>query len=80
MIEFGCFNEMPVIAFYTYRKARVWGVSLSLTERQKDDIREYLKSNGYQTDNHICWSSDQLHFMYSDGKLFIGTSITVKSW
>ena len=70
----------PLLLSIHTEKHEYGGVSLSLTERQKDDIREYLKSNGYQTDNHICWSSDQLHFMYSDGKLFIGTSITVKSW
>lgn len=80
MISFGCFNGMPITAFYSYRKARVWGVSLTVTERQKDDIKEYLETNGYKMDNHICWSSDKLHFMYSDGCLFIGTDISIKSW
>lgn len=77
MIEFG---PMPITAFYSYRKARVWGVALTLTMRQKDDIREYLESNGYKIDNHICWSSNTLHFMYSDGHLFIGTEISIKDW
>lgn len=80
MIEFGPFNDMPITVFYSYRKARVWGVSFTVTERQKDDIREYLESNGHKMDNHICWSSDKLNFMYSDGCLFIGTEISVKSW
>lgn len=80
MIEFGPFNDMSITAFYSYRKARVWGVALTLTEKQKDDIREYLESNGHKMDNHICWSSDTLHFMYSDGCLFIGTEISIKSW
>lgn len=71
-----------IIDFYTYRTAHVNAeIWLDLDEYQHDELREYFKKQGKHIDNHICWkTSNGTCFMYTDGRLGIGTTIEVKSW
>ena len=64
--------------FYTYRSARCnHSVVIELSSVQKAFLREYL---GNKMDNHITWKAGDMYYTYSDGHLYIGNSINVKSW
>jgi hypothetical protein len=52
-------------------------VFIGLSEEQIEDLRDYL---GTRMGNHITWKTGNLCYTYSDGMLFIGTSIKVMSW
>lgn len=71
------FGKQPE-EFYTYRSARcMHSVFIGLSEDQIEDLRDYL---GERMGNHITWKTGNLCYTYSDGMLFIGTSIKVMSW
>lgn len=64
--------------FYTYRSARCnHSFSIELSPSQKVFLKEYL---GDRMDNHISWKSHDMYYTYSDGCLYIGTSIHIKNW
>lgn len=68
--------------FYTYRtaliEASIW---IALEEREIRILSNYLKSQGYNLSNHICWKNkDGMCFMYSDRQLGLGTEIIEKRW
>lgn len=72
------FYDEKITEFYTYRSARcMHSMYIELSPSQKQDLREYL---GSKMDNHITWKSSGLCYTYSDGNLFIGTSIQVGCW
>ena len=50
---------------------------IELSPSQKEDLREYL---GSKMDNHITWKTGNLCYTYSDGFLYIGTTIKVMRW
>ena len=50
---------------------------IELSPSQKEDLRKYL---GSKMDNHITWKTGDLCYTYSDGLLYIGTSIKVMCW
>lgn len=67
-----------IIEFHTYRTARcIHSMSITLSSSQKQDLREYL---GSKMDNHITWKTGDLCYTYSDGELYIGTSIKIMRW
>lgn len=77
------FPDSKIVAFYTYRTARVFGLSISGIDDTEFiyDIQEILKLNGYAIDNHICWTTeDGLSYMWSDGRLTVGTNLVVRNW
>lgn len=55
-------------ALYVYR---------TFLKPKKKDLREYL---GSKMDNHITWKTGDLCYTYSDGFLYIETSIKVMRW
>lgn len=71
-----------IINFYTYRSALVsHSFYINLDKYQREELKEWIKSENYQFDNHICWETNEgLCYRYSDGTLYIGTSITKKNW
>lgn len=72
------FYDEEITEFYPYRSARcMHSIYIELSPSQKQDLREYL---GSKMDNHITWKSGNLCYTYSDGNLFIGTSIQVGCW
>ena len=72
------FYGRPIDEFYTYRSARcVHSVFIYLSESQVEDLRDYL---GSRMSNHVTWKTGNLCYTYSDGILYIGTSIKVMSW
>lgn len=72
------FYGRPIDEFYPYRSARcVHNVFIYLSESQAEDLRDYL---GSRISNHITWKTGNLCYTYSDGVLYIGTSIKVMSW
>lgn len=76
------FPDSEIVAFYKYRTARVFGFSISNIDKDLIyDIREVLELNGYAVDNHICWTTeDGLSYMWSDGRLTVGTNLVVRNW
>lgn len=75
------FSDSKIVAFYSYRTARVFGVSIYCSKELYKEVKKILEVNGYNTDNHICWTTaDGLSYMWSDGKLTIGTEIVVRNW
>lgn len=81
MIDFG-FTTTPIIEFYTYRSAKVdWSFNIKLSQQDIDEIKEYIKDNGYNPDNHICWKDNNgLCCWYMDRTLYIGTKIIKKKY
>lgn len=78
MDEILIFFSKEITEFYPYRSAKcIHSMQISLSPSQKQDLREYL---GPRMDNHITWKSGDLCYTYSDGNLFIGTSIQVGCW
>lgn len=74
------FPDSKIIAFYSYRKARVFGVDISSKELY-EEVKKILEVNGYNIDNHICWATeDGLSYMWSDRRLTIGTKLVVRNW
>lgn len=72
------FFGKEIIEFYPYRTARcMHSMFITLSSSQKQDLREYL---GSKMDNHITWKSDDLYYTYSDGVLYIGTSVKIGHW
>lgn len=72
------FYGKEITEFYTYRSARcMHSMFIELSPSQKEDLREYL---GSKMDNHITWKTGDLCYTYSDGLLYIGTSIKVMNW
>ena len=72
------FYGKEIIEFYTYRTARcMHSMFIELSVTQKQDLRQYL---GSKMDNHITWRTNDLCYTYSDGFLYIGTSIKVMKW
>lgn len=72
------FYGKEITEFYTYRSARcMHSMFIELSPSQKQDLREYL---GSKMDNHITWKTGDLCYTYSDGFLYIGTSIKVMRW
>lgn len=72
-----CFEK-----FYPYRtaslSASIW---ITLDEKGKAAIAQYIKRMGYKMDNHICWKlKDGGCFSYSDGALGFGTEIVEGRW
>lgn len=64
--------------FYTYRSARcIHSIAIELSPSQKEDLKEYLDK---KMDNHITWKSNNLYYTYSDGYLYIGTSVKILNW
>ena len=67
-----------ITEFYTYRKAMTnHSVYIELDKFQKECLRSFL---GNKFGNHITWKADKLYYTYSDGTLYIGTSINIKNW
>jgi hypothetical protein len=50
---------------------------IQLSPSQKQDLRDYM---GPRMDNHITWKTGDLCYTYSDGFLYIGTSIKIMNW
>ena len=72
------FYGSKITEFYSYRSARcMHSMFIELSPSQKEDLREYL---GSKMDNHITWKAGDLCYTYSDGLLYIGTSIKVMRW
>ena len=72
------FYGQEITEFYTYRSVRcIHSVCVELSPSQKEELREYLCSG---MDNHITWKTGDLFYTYSDGFLYIGTSIKVMYW
>ena len=72
------FYEKEIIEFYTYRTARcMHSMFIELSPSQKEELKDYL---GLKMDNHITWKTGDLCYTYSDGFLYIGTSIKVMRW
>lgn len=80
MIQFGMFDEMKIIRFHSYRKARVFGITIECDAKTTTKIKNHIEEQGYKMDNHICWEYDNLKCMYSDHVLTIGTEISIKNW
>lgn len=76
------FSSLKIVAFYRYRTALVFGFSISdVDEETIRDVRRVLKRNGYEMDNHICWTTeDGLSYMWSGRRLTVGTSLVVRNW
>lgn len=81
MIDFG-FNTTAIIEFYTYRSAKVnWSFNITLSQQDVDEIRGYIRDNGYNPDNHICWKdSNGICCWYMDRTLYVGTSIIKRNY
>lgn len=81
MICFGI-NESPIVEFYTYRSARVkYSFSIDLSRKDLDKINSYIRHNGYNPDNHICWKNKNgICCWKMDHKLYVGTSIIKSSY
>lgn len=72
------FYGKEITEFYPYRSARcMHSIVIELSPSQKEDLREYL---GSKMDNHITWKTGDFCYTYSDGFLYIGTSIKVMRW
>lgn len=72
------FYGKEISEFYTYRTARcMHDMFIELSPSQKEDLRDYLDN---KMDNHITWKTGNLCYTYSDGFLYIGTTIKVMSW
>ena len=72
------FYDKKIIEFYTYRTARcMHSMFIELSPSQKQDLKDYL---GDKMDNHITWKTGDLCYTYSDGHLYIGTTIKVIRW
>lgn len=71
-----------IVEFYTYRRARVhYSFSIDLSRDDLDDINSYIRRNGYNPDNHICWKDrNGVCCWKMDHKLYVGTSIIEKSY
>lgn len=53
------FPLSKIVAFYRYRTALVFGFSVSdVDEKTLHKIQRVLKRNGYEMDNHICWTTE----------------------
>ena len=75
------FSDTPISEFYTYRSARVAPIlTIECDEYMCSVIRSYIEDNGYRHDNHICWKSGGLCFMYSDRHLYVGDEIIKTNW
>lgn len=76
------FSPSKIVAFYRYRTALVFGFIVSdVDENTLRAVRRVLKRNGYEMDNHICWTTeDGLSYMWSDGRLTVGTRLIVRNW
>ena len=72
------FYSKEITEFYPYRSAIcIHSMFIELSPNQKEDLGEYL---GSKIDNHITWKTGDLCYTYSDGLLYIGTSIKVMRW
>lgn len=72
------FFGKEISEFHTYRTARcMHDMFIELSSSQKQDLRDYL---GNKMDNHITWKTGNLCYTYSDGFLYIGTTIKVMRW
>ena len=74
--------ERKVINFYPYRTACIDQIFLEI---ENEDlwiyVKKFLEQNGYQINNHVCWTLDNgISAMYSDSRLMFGTEIIVKNW
>ena len=80
MIHFN-FNA-KIKTFYSYRRAFVnQSFYFDLDILSKEELRSFIKEEGHNFDNHITFELDNgLWFTYSDGTLYVGTSVRVKSW
>lgn len=76
------FSSSKIVAFYRYRTALVFGFSVSdVDDVYLRRIQRMLKRNGHEIDNHICWTTeDGLFYMWSDGRLTVGTNLVVRNW
>lgn len=76
------FSSSKIVAFYKYRTALVFGFSISdVDEETICDVRRVLKRNGYEMDNHICWTTeDGLSYMWSSKRLTVGTRLIIRNW
>lgn len=64
--------------FYTYRSARCNpSIIIELSPTQKVFLKEFLED---KMDNHISWKAGNMYYTYSDGHLYIGSSINIKNW
>lgn len=76
------FSLSKIVTFYRYRTARVFGFSVTdVDDIYLRRIKRMLKANGHDMDNHICWTTeDGLSYMWSDGRLTVGTKLIVENW
>ena len=70
--------------FYPYRTARVMDTQFSVEDDPDGTmwkkLQRYLHLYGYRLDNHVCWTVGNVHYMYSDSRLRIGTELRVENW
>lgn len=71
-----------ISAFYPYRSARAFSDLYLKDENNElwDAIRERLEEDGYKIDNHICFTINNINYMWSDCQLYIGGKLTVSRW
>lgn len=66
-----------ITEFYSYRSGRLTNVQMiidELTDKDKKILSRFLKKNGYELDNHICFKlANGMSIMFSDNKLLIGS-------
>lgn len=67
---------------YPYRSARLanWTCCIPLSDLDILYLRRRLLKNGFGLDNHICFSTTDGNFMYSDNKLYVGGQIVKGNW
>lgn len=71
--------------FYSYRSGLLGNLTLVIEDREGSNlsmaVRNYLNSQGYRMDNHICWESTSgVCYGYSDHKFYVGSYIKEERW
>lgn len=52
-----------------------------LDQQDIDKVREYIRDNGYNPDNHVCWKDSKgICCWYMDRTLYVGTEIIKKNY
>lgn len=74
--------DVNITEFYMYRSAITTPtVIITLTQYDTVCLKNFVETQGYKLDNHISFKTDNnICFTYTDCKLYIGTSMEVKSW
>ena len=72
-----------IVEFYPYRSAMAAGdkiFSCKLSSEDVSELRKALNRRGHSLDNHICWKTENVCFMYSDNELIICTDLLIEKW